>query len=57
MLLAAAALAAVVTATFIPTEAFARWRGGGWGWRGPAIGLGLGLGLAGAGYYGGYYGG
>ena len=59
---------AVVAATFAPTEASARWRGGGWhgggyGWGVPAVGLGLGLGLgiAGAGYYGGgpygYYGG
>ena len=62
----AAAAAAVVAATFAPTEADARWgggwrgghgwRGGGWGWRGPAVGFGLGLGLA-AGYpYYGYYG-
>jgi hypothetical protein len=54
--LLAIAAAAVVAATFAPTEASAYWRGRGWGWRGPAIGLGLGLGLAGAGYYGGYYG-
>ena len=67
--LLAIAAVAVIAATFVPTEASARWGGGwhhgggwhrgGWGWGGPAIGLGLGLGLglAGAGYYGGYYGG
>ena len=57
MLLVVAALAGAVT--FVPTAASARgFRGGrGFGWGGPAIGLGIGLGLAGAGYYGGYYGG
>jgi hypothetical protein len=55
--LLAVAAVAVVAATFVPTEASARWRGRGWGWGGPALGIGLGLGLAGAGYYGGYYGG
>ena len=48
LLLAFTAIA-IVSATFAPTEASARWRGRGWGWGGPALGLGLGLGLA-AGY-------
>ena len=58
-------LAAIVGVAFAPATASARggFRGGGFrggrgfGFAAPAIGLGLGLGLAGAGYYGGYYGG